>query len=353
MTAHQAKFVTRYCAPLFFLIVTLAIKGCVSYPQSRAILQSPPDNLAPKASLNNVPFVAQEEYFCGPSAMSMMLQAQDIAPPLASLIGMIYVPERQGSFQVELIATARRFNLIPYRLAPQITSVLQEINSGNPVLVLQNLGLPSSPTWHYAVAVGYDLTEKTVTLHSGLEQSKEIAIGTFERTWANYSESWALVMLPSDRIPATATPLSFQSTIEDLISIGKNTLALRAYTSALLKWPDAAHLHIGLGNLHYQLANFSLAAASFENAISTNPKQAFAWNNLAYSLANQGCEDAINAAKCATKLRPQTRAFSSTMSDVRALLKAHVSEGHTAKHASCLKLPTCPESKHADQPTKK
>ena len=350
MTARELSFVKRCLAPYLFLLAILSINGCASYSQSRALLQTPPSGLSSIASLNNVPFVAQEKYFCGPSAMSMMLQTQGVNLPLESLIGMIYVPERQGSFQVELIAAARRVDLVPYVLAPRMASILQEIDSGNPVLVLQNLGLPSNPVWHYAVVVGYDLKSKTVTLHSGLEARKEIAIGTFERTWANYSESWALVMLPPNKLPATATPLGFQKAIEDLVSIGKSSLAFSAYKSALLKWPEATHLHTGLGNLYYQSGDFRMASENYSNAISADPNAANAWNNLAYALAKQGCENAINAAACATKLQPQTDSFSSTMSDVQGLLKMHVPTDQVTEAKSCLRLKACPNSTSEKEP---
>lgn len=350
MTARELSFVKRCLAPYLFLLAILSINGCASYSQSRAILQTPPSGLSSIASLNNVPFVAQEKYFCGPSAMSMMLQTQGVNLPLESLIGMIYVPESQGSFQVELIAAARRVDLVPYVLAPRMASILQEIDSGNPVLVLQNLGLPSNPVWHYAVVVGYDLKSKTVTLHSGLEARKEIAIGTFERTWANYSESWALVMLPPNKLPATATPLGFQKAIEDLVSIGKSSLAFSAYKSALLKWPETTHLHTGLGNLYYQSGDFRMASENYSNAISADPNAANAWNNLAYALAKQGCENAISAATCATKLQPQTDSFSSTMSDVQGLLQTHVPTNHGTQAKSCLRLAACPDSSNEDKP---
>ena len=67
----------------------------------------------------------------------------------------VYLPERKGSLQVEMLAAARRHGMVSYQLAPRFEDMMREIAAGTPVVVLQNLGVFSSG-WHYAVAIGYD-----------------------------------------------------------------------------------------------------------------------------------------------------------------------------------------------------
>ena len=76
--------------------------------------------------------------------------------------------------------------------------------AGEPVLVLQNLGLSWAPSWHYAVAVGYDLDAGTMLLRSGPMQRQELALRTFEHTWKRGGH-WAFVTLPPGTLAATAS----------------------------------------------------------------------------------------------------------------------------------------------------
>jgi len=320
-----------------FLILNLSfITGCVSYQQSRALLSAPPSDLPTRHVLNNVPFVAQEDYFCGPSAMSMMLQTQGINPSLETLIGMVYVPARNGSFQVELKAAARRFDMVPYELRPKVEDVLREVSNGNPVLVLQNLGLESYPTWHYAVVIGYDLAEKEVFLHSGLDASTSIAITTFERTWADFSSGWALVMLPPTQLPASAEPFPYQKSLEGLVQTTRTKPALAGYQTALKQWPDNSSLGIGYGNLLYQQEQFSRAGTVFLKALKHNALDANLWNNLSYALAQQGCQNSVEASACAVRIQPDNQVFSSTLNDIKSILATKPREENT-----CPTLPSC------------
>lgn len=266
-----------------------------------------------------------------------MLQTQGLDPDLDELVSMVYVPKRQGAFQIELKAAARRFDLVPYQLAPKIEHVFREIDAGNPVLILQNLALQSAPVWHYAVVIGYDLDNKEVILHSGLEPTTHIAIGTFERTWLNGTD-WALVMLPPEHTPVTATPLKYQKVIEEFVQLGKTSTALYAYHGAIERWPDQAGLLFGAGNLLYQLNEFEEATTMFIDALKLDKNNPNFWNNLAYSLAQLGCRNAPAVAQCALKLDSARPSFQTTPSDINALLRSR-----TEVAGSCDMLPSCPE----------
>ncbi|KZX78578.1 hypothetical protein A3715_09930 [Oleiphilus sp. HI0009] len=323
---------------LAFLIMFLSavISGCASYPQSRALMSEISSDI-PRQHQLDVPFVAQEDYFCGPAALSMMLQAQGLNLELSTLVNMVYVPERQGSFQIELKAAARRFELIPYELAPTMKSVFHEVSRGNPVLVLQNLALESHPVWHYALVVGYDLDDKTVTLHGGLEANTTIALGTFERQWANNAPSWAIVILPPHKVPATASPLPYQKTLEELIEVGQTSTAVDAYYHATEVWPGQSTFNFGLANLLYQLNEFEEAQTMFLEAILKTPNIASYWNNLAYALAELSCDNATQAVQCALALAPKEQNFKSSSKDIEAMLNAN-----SEPTVQCAVLPNCP-----------
>ena len=71
--------------------------------------------LSPQAELRSqaavrvaeVPFVAQAAYQCGPAALAMLLQHADVQVAADELTPSVYLPERRGSLQAELIAAAQ------------------------------------------------------------------------------------------------------------------------------------------------------------------------------------------------------------------------------------------------------
>src|SRR5258708_16443116 len=99
-----------------------------------------------------------------------------------ALRAQVYLPDRHGSLQIEMLAAARRNGFVAIELAPNLSDLLAEIAAGNPVIVLQNLALDWYPAWHYAVAVGYDLGTQRITFRSGTERSLQIPLDTFEHT---------------------------------------------------------------------------------------------------------------------------------------------------------------------------
>ena len=220
-----------------------ACAGLTPTPQ-----QTLPDNLPANRLLTNLPFHAQDEYQCGPAALSMLLGQRNIDIAPEQLTDRVYLPERQGSLQVEMIAAAREQGLLVYPLAPELGAILREIDAGNAVLVMQNLAFDWYPQWHYAVVVGYDLNTRDLILHSGLNARQRESFALFLRTWQR-ANSWAVVAVPADRIPATAEPLPYLKAAADLEQVGQTTSAEAAYRQASERWSDQPAPLLGLGNI--------------------------------------------------------------------------------------------------------
>ena len=125
----------------FFVAVALWLAGCAT-PQVGQLAQQWPGDLPQRALLTSVPFFAQEDHACGPAALAMVLRSAGLAVVPEQLVGQVYVPGRQGSFQTELLVSARRHGLPAYVLEPSVAAVLREVAAGHPVLVFQNLVCP-------------------------------------------------------------------------------------------------------------------------------------------------------------------------------------------------------------------
>nr|WP_276597913.1 PA2778 family cysteine peptidase [Roseateles koreensis] len=265
--------------------------GCVATPVQQ-LTQQWPAELPTHAQLNNTPFIAQDDYECGPAALAMLLQAAGVSVQPEQLRPQVFIPGRQGSLQIEMMVAARRHGLPAYRLQPTLETLMREVAAGHPVLVFQNLSLPIYPVWHYAVVIGYDRDDSTLTLHSGSTPGLTMSLSAFERTWAR-GDHWAFVALPTSTLPSTADADTLGTAIVALERLNP-AAALPAYRTALQRWPDALVLQMGLGNSAYAAGDPTLAATAYRAATQSHPQAADAWNNLAQVLMEQG---ALGAAR--------------------------------------------------------
>jgi tetratricopeptide (TPR) repeat protein len=303
-------------------VFLLFLAACANPPQTRMVLGSPPVNLPRHVELTEVPFFAQEEFQCGPASLAMSLNAAGIQVSPETLKPEVYLPDRHGSLQVEMMAAARRHGAIAYQLAQELNDMLREISAGTPVVILQNLAFGWYPVWHYAVAIGYDLDRAEIILRSGLDERQFIPMATFEYTWAR-SDYWAMVAMPPGKIPETAKETTFIAAISAAEKIIDPESALNTYTAALDRWPGNLTALIGIGNSAYMLHDLDQAEQAFSEAVKDHPDSVAAYNNLAQTLADQErYEEALEAARRAVSMGgPLSQTAQGTLAEIERRMK--------------------------------
>lgn len=303
-------------------VFLLCLGACATPPQTKRVLDFPPASLPIHAELAEVPYFAQDAFQCGPASLAMTLHAAGIPVTPEALKPELYLPDRHGSLQVEVLAAARRHGATAYQLAPELNTVLREIAAGTPVVVLQNLGFSWYPVWHYAVAVGYDLDSAEIILRSGPEQRQILPMKTFEHTWAR-SEYWAMVALPPGRIAATAEENAFIAAVSALERIGDPESVQRTYLAALNRWPNNLSAQIGVGNTAYRMHDLARAETAFRQAAHDHPDSVAAFNNLAQTLSDQArYQEALEAAQRAVSLGgPLAQVAQETLDDIEHKMK--------------------------------
>jgi tetratricopeptide (TPR) repeat protein len=308
----------RLSSCILIITWTLLIVGCASTPQTDALFAAGGEPTQ-SVELADVPFFPQTAYQCGPAALATVLASAGAAITPDDLAAEVYLPDRRGSLQFELMAAARRHGHIPYVLEPRLDAVLNEVAAGTPVLVLQNLGLGWYPKWHYAVVVGFDLSAGEIILRSGEEARHVVPIRVFERTWER-GGFWAMVGMPPDRLPHTAEEESYVLAILSLERLQRWRDAAVAYDAALSRWPDNLVARIGLGNSRYALGDLPGAEAAYRRATGDHPDAAVAFNNLAQVLAEQGrLHEAEQAAREAVRLGgPMREQYEETLDQILA-----------------------------------
>lgn len=264
------------------VVSALLLAGCAGTPQADALRASAPPHLAAPRLLAHVPFIAQDEFQCGPASLAMALRASGVAADADALKAQVYLPAREGSLQPEMLAAARRYGRLAVQLPPRLEAVLAQVAQGIPVVVLQNLALPVAPVWHYAVVIGFDLPRDEIVLHSGLTEKQRLPLSVFERTWAR-SGRWAMVATTPEVLPAAVAPAALLSAAAALEQVDPGA-ARRTYAALSLRVPTLANAWFGLGNSAYAAGDPDAARLAFERTVELAPDHADAWNNLAHAL---------------------------------------------------------------------
>jgi hypothetical protein len=274
----------RLCAGFFYCLL---LAGCAQLvPQTIALRTGWPEGVPPTIEWTGVPFFPDEDYNCGPATLASVLKYTGVDVSIKPLISQVFLPSRQGSLQVEMLAAPRHYGWISYQLQPRYPDLLREVAAGNPVIVLQDVG-PLFTQWHYAVVNGFDYPSGTLYMRSGTRPREKIPFTYFERTWIK-GGYWAMVAMPPDRIPVTATEDRWMSAVLAMTRTGGAESATKAYAAALKRWPDNLPAAIGLANEYHSHGDFPGAVKVLKTAQQRHPQSVIVINNLAQALSDQG-----------------------------------------------------------------
>lgn len=307
-------------------LVSALLAGCAQLvPQTVALRSDWPRGVPQAVELTAVPFFPQLDYQCGPAALATVLDYSGVAITPDPLVAEVFLPARRGSLQLEMLAAPRRHGRVAYPLARRYADLLREVAAGNPVVVLQDVGLMFT-RWHYAVVYGFDYPSGTVYLRSGTQPRQELPFTAFERSWIA-SGYWAMVVTPPERIPASATEDGWIAAVLATARVDRSGAAGRAYAAALQRWPDSLPGAIGLANEYHQHGDLARAVAVLREARRRHPQSVIVINNLAQTLSDQG-HNAEALAQIAQVTDPGTP-FAAEVRATRELILQRISQSQS------------------------
>jgi len=315
LTAYRRSMFSRGWIPALLLVV-LGAGGCSLLHSVDGLEVA--DYRPRRHAIEAVPFYPQRNFDCGPAALAMVLNWSGISVSADALAPQVLSPKRRGTLQAALVAGARRYGRSAYEMEG-FRPLLEELTAGNPVIVLQNLGFAWPAKWHYAVAVGYDLDEGIVVLHSGKTAQRSMPIRLFLETWRK-SGSWGLLVLPPSEIPSTASEQDVVAAMIGLESAGQWKAAIEGYAAAIARWKRSIPAHVGLANSHYAAGDLDAAERVLRRAVTLAPQDGVVCNNLAQVLGEQGKrEQALQYARRAVAIGgPHEQTFRATLNAIQA-----------------------------------
>jgi tetratricopeptide (TPR) repeat protein len=295
---------------LFLFAAFVFLHGCATHsPETNALLKNH-SQISTEAKVEDVPFVDQDDYACAPASLSMLLQFRGLNISRDELRLHLVTEKAKGSYQTDLLNEVRLQGKLGIVISG-MENLLKEIGQGNPVIVMQNLGLSKTiaPVWHYAVVTGYNLKTPWIRLHTGHEKNKRMNMKLFEETW-DMADAWGLLVLNPGQISTTADELGVARGAAGLEQVGKLPEAKLAYSGMLQRWPDSLSGLIGMGNCTFTEKNYRESLTYLKKAVRAHPNSSMAWHNLATLEGVLGrIKDANLSAERAMKLVSQDEAL--------------------------------------------
>ncbi|MEW6983462.1 PA2778 family cysteine peptidase [Colwelliaceae bacterium 6471] len=281
------RFRIRYLLITGFSASFFLLNGCATPPQTQQLLHNPSPAMALAYDIKNVPFYNQQAFYCGPTTLAEIFEYNDIKRLPEEIAPLLFIPKREGSLQLEMVAAIRQQGLLAYTERGNLNKLLYFVQNNIPIIVLQNLGLSWYPIWHYAVVKGYDLTTEKLILHTGDVENRHVDLSVFERTWqrANF---WLLIALPGEHSLTQLEPFTYVSSAQDLITVKELSSGLTHLKNATILWPDYWLSYFLLGNYFLENAqnneNIKKAIFWFEKGYLYSAQQSLYLNNYAFAL---------------------------------------------------------------------
>lgn len=252
-----------------------------------------PENHYGASQKIDVPFVSPRSELCAASSIEMLsLYWQEQTPytpklTLKELDARTLIPQKGGTLQIELIATARANGLLVYEIEPTFEALSKELLEAHPVIVLLNRSYAWYPLWHYAPITGYDAKTQTIMMHYDKTPHEGLSLATFSKLWER-SAHWGVVLLPPTELPASATAQKFTQVAFDFEKIGMREEAIIAYETAITRWPDYVPLLFALANAYHSSNQMRKAEEVYRYILTIDFNYILALNNLADLLCHSG-----------------------------------------------------------------
>ena len=273
-------------------------------PQTWALRQRADARLSRTTTLHLPYIVTPGDELCGAASLATLLSFAGRPVDEKTLAAATYTPGRHGALSVEMLAAARRQGLLALQLQPEMADLLDQLQAGRPVLVLENRALSFWPRYHYAVISAWDARQREWVLHSGAPHPERLPMPVFERIWMR-AGGFAMVVIDPYHLPPDLPLEQLLRAATDLERV-QPAAALAAYEQLALRAPADARLPLLAGNALRELGRLKAAERSYRASLALQTSWQ-AMNNLADLLQALGRHpEALVWAQKAAAMAPQS-----------------------------------------------
>lgn len=178
-------------AILFFIFECAG--GCAGSIDSSVLKQDIAKNPSKGHYINDVPFVAQEDFFCGPASLAMVLNFYGMKITQEEIAKEIYLKKLKGALNIDLLMYARQKGFQARYYSGSIDDLKANISNDAPLILLLNLGYEIYPVYHYIVAAGFHDEKNFIIAHSGKERDKTFSYKELLKAWEKTSFGTLLI----------------------------------------------------------------------------------------------------------------------------------------------------------------
>lgn len=143
--------------------------------------------------IDGVPFVKQNDKFCGPAAMASVLEYYGDNVSQDEIAEKVYTPKLDGALISDMENFARDQGYRAETMNGDIAAIEAEIDKGVPVILLVEKGKLMVSVPHYYVVYGYDKDKEVFILHTGDKSGQEIKFDKLDSEWEKMNRLMLIV----------------------------------------------------------------------------------------------------------------------------------------------------------------
>lgn len=168
---------------LLICVLTLTVMavcaGCAQQDINKTSSGTEPNTI----SIDGVPFVKQQDDFCGPAAMASLMQFYGQHISQEEIADKVYTPKLEGALISDMENYAREQGYAVEVSEGNIDRLTSLIDEGTPVIMLVDRGVWKVSVPHYYVVYGYNAGKETFLLHTGDECCEEMEFDKLDGEW--------------------------------------------------------------------------------------------------------------------------------------------------------------------------
>lgn len=174
---------------LFKKVLLAAIAAVVIGCAGTQELKRPAEGLY----IEGVPFLAQDEYMCGPAALASVIGYYGAGTGMDDVAKEVYSSKLKGTLPMDLLIFARQKGFEVKYYKGNLDDLKASLKRKEPLILFLNLGYSFYPVGHYVVAVGMDEGSSVVFAHSGMEKEQAYPMSELQEAWSKTGYSTLLV----------------------------------------------------------------------------------------------------------------------------------------------------------------